>query len=560
LNSRENHDFESFDELKSFYINNLPLNIENINDKFELVLLSGIDKKKASELRADIHKLAGSAGSFGFEAISALLKKVDQYFAGYIENETADNIFDIDYVKKAIKEVQVLLTGVNNPSAVRNNYSVTALPVTHGRMFEKIPASWDKKLVICNPENQKYLEELKGKLAYFGYQVEYFTDKDKAVEYLENETIYLALIDIDCLQKNPASGTRLVNMKEKRGCTKFIYTSAHNDFLTRLFALKSGGDAFFESPINIIKLVDKIEFFADSRRIKPDHVLIIDDDMDTLSYYAHLFQKYGMITSVTSDPYSAFDLIIEASPDLVFIDMLMPGCNGIELASVIRQHEEFVSTPIILYSAFDKPSTIDSNVPFSGDEFINKSVNDEILVNIVANRIYRSKSLRHFMERDSLTGLLNHTNLNDNFYRELLRSNRMNLPLSYAMIDLDNFKSVNDKYGHLVGDTILKSLAYMLIERLRTTDIIGRYGGEEFVVILNNTSPVNAKKVMDGIRVNFSNISHHAKGEEFHVTFSCGIAGYPDLSLAETISEAADKALYAAKKQGKNRVIIYGDE
>ena len=559
MNSRENHNFESFEELKLHYINNLPLDIGNISDKFEILSSSGINKVKAAELRADIHKLAGSAGSFGFKEISTILKRIDQYFAKYIDNNTSESDFNTDYVKETIQEVRDKLSGSKNPSAVRNRHSVTALPVTHGRVFEKIPATWDKKMIICNPDKQIYLEELKGKLSYFGYQVEYFTDKDEAMERIENETIYLALIDVDCLQKNPESGARLVKIKEKRECTKFIYTSAHNDFLTRLFALKTGGDAFFESPINIIKLVDKIEFFADSRRIKPDHILIIDDDMDTLSYYAHLFQEYGMITSVTSDPYSAFDLIIEASPDLVFIDMLMPGCNGLELASVIRQHEEFVSTPIILYSAFDKPDIIDSSVPFSGDEFINKSVNDEILVNIVTSRINRSKNLRHFMERDSLTGLLNHTNLNDSFYRELLRADRMQLPLSYAMIDLDNFKSVNDKYGHLVGDTILKSLAYMLIERLRTTDIIGRYGGEEFVVILNNTSVENAKKVMDGIRVNFSKISHSTKDEHFNVTFSCGIAGYPDFSLAETISEAADKALYTAKNQGKNRVVIYGD-
>ncbi len=559
MNSKENHNFESFEELKLHYINNLPLDIGNISDKFEVLSSSGINKINAAELRTDIHKLAGSAGSFGFKEISTILKRIDQYLTKYIENEISDNDFDKQYVKETIQEVREKLSGSRNPSVVRNLHSVTTLPVTHGRVFEKIPATWDKNLIICNPEKQNYLEELRGKLSYFGYKVEYFTDKDEAVKRIENESIYLALVDVDCLQKNPELGARLVKIKEKRECTKLIYTSAHNDFLTRLFALKSGGDAFFESPINIIKLVDKIEFFADSRRIKPDHILIIDDDMDTLSYYAHLFQEYGMITSVTSDPYSAFDLIIEASPDLVFIDMLMPGCNGLELASVIRQHEEFVSTPIILYSAFDKPDFIDTGVPFSGDEFINKSVNDEILVNIVTNRIYRSKNLRHFMERDSLTGLLNHTNLNDGFYRELLRADRMQLPLSYAMIDLDNFKSVNDKYGHLVGDTILKSLAYMLIERLRTTDIIGRYGGEEFVVILNNTSVENAKKVLDGIRVNFSKISHSTKDEQFSVTFSCGIAGYPDFSLAETISEAADKALYTAKNQGKNRVVIYGD-
>ncbi len=560
MDSKKTPDFESFEELKAYYSNKLPLNVENIYDKFIKISTAGMDNSCMTDIRSDIHKLAGSADSFGFDEVSRILKSLDLYFADFIENKKPKSDFNPDYVKESIGEIRRLFSGSDTPPAGRKDHSVTALPVSNGRLFEKIPETWNKRIIICNPEKKKYLEELSSRLSYFGYVIDYYSEVEKAVESAEKEIIYLVLVDIDSLSGEPGIGSRFIKIKEERKSFKIVYTSGHNDFQIRLFALRNGGDAFFECPINIIKLVDKIEYFADSRRVKPDHVLIIDDDMDTLSYYAHLFQQYGMITSVTTDPSSVFDLIIEAEPDLVFIDMLMPGCNGLELASVIRQHEEFVSIPIILYSAFDKPPVIDSRMPFSGDEFINKSIDDETLINIAVNRINRSKSLRYFMERDSLTGLLNHTNLNDSFLRELLRADRMGLPLSYAMIDIDNFKSVNDRYGHLVGDTILKSLAYMLMERLRTTDIIGRYGGEEFVAILGNTSTENAKKVIDGIRMNFSKVSHSALGQDFFVTFSCGIAGYPDFSLAETISDSADKALYIAKNRGKNRVVIYGKE
>jgi len=240
------------------------------------------------------------------------------------------------------------------------------------------------------------------------------------------------------------------------------------------------------------------------------------------------------------------------------IDLFMPGYNGFELAAMIRQHANFVSIPILILSAFDSPGELIKNYNIVGDDYLNKSVDDTYLLNFVKNKIQRSRDLRYLMERDSLTGLLNHTNFNDNLYRELIRASRTGQSLIYAMIDLDLFKNVNDTYGHLVGDTVLKSLAYMLQERLRKTDIIGRYGGEEFGILLTNTTMKNALCVMNETRERFSLIKHKAGDSGFFVTFSCGIASFPDYGKAEELSGAADNALYAAKSSGRNQVCVAG--
>jgi len=163
------------------------------------------------------------------------------------------------------------------------------------------------------------------------------------------------------------------------------------------------------------------------------------------------------------------------------------------------------------------------------------------------------------MERDSLTGLLNHSNLKEQLIRELLRAKRIGAGLCFAMIDLDNFKNVNDTYGHLTGDKVLKTLSKMLQERLRRTDIIGRYGGEEFGVILLNTSVDNAEPIFNEIRENFSQIRHQAEEGEFFVTFSCGVACYPGYTDEGDFTAAADKALYEAKNLGRNRVVVSED-
>jgi len=557
-------EFEDFEELEKHYKTNLPLNIENIYDKILKIGESKkLDNEGIAEIRIDIHKLAGSAGTFGFLQISNILKELDTYLSDFLSKEQKPKKKkkpDFNYVKNTILEIKEILAS-GDPEAEPKNKNVTPVVSSSSMWFlKKIPENWNRRVVVCDYDNRKYLSDIRDRLPYFGYEIDFFKEIDNLKEKILNEDIHLVILDTELVQKNENIVKWLREIKEERNSFKVFFISANNDFNTRLFAIRNDGDAFFESSVDVAKLAHKVEYFADTRKTQPDHVLIVDDDIDTLAYYAQLFQKKGMVTSVTTDPFSVFSLIVESTPDLIFIDMLMPECNGIELTAMIRQHDEFLPIPIIIYSVFDKPMSVDFELLFSGYEFISKFTDDETLISIAVNRIDRSRNLRYFMERDSLTGLLNHSNICDGFQREFVRAIRTNLPLSYVIIDIDNFKSVNDVYGHFVGDTVLKSLASMLLERLRATDIVGRYGGEEFVIIMGNTSVQSAKKVMDVIRENFSNIVHNAFGKEFNVTFSCGIAGFPEFHVTKTIFDNADKALYIAKKGGKNKVVIYQNE
>lgn len=160
------------------------------------------------------------------------------------------------------------------------------------------------------------------------------------------------------------------------------------------------------------------------------------------------------------------------------------------------------------------------------------------------------------MVRDSLTGLFNHTAIQDQLVLEVARANRQGISLAVAMIDIDYFKRVNDTYGHQAGDRVIKSLSRLLKQRLRETDIVGRYGGEEFVVILNNANGLVAVEVLDAIRKDFARLYHYAEGAEFSVTFSCGIADISCFNDALKLGDAADSALYKAKRLGRNRVVL----
>ena len=548
----DDQNFESFEELEKAYRKNLPAGIENIRKKFIYILDNEINTEDLADVRIDVHKLAGSLGTFGYEKLNIVLKKLDTYLYNAIENKLSSDEIDRTYIKDSLAKLSQMFKedNMNKPR------DFTDFPVLHGKILEKIPLDWDKSILLFSMVPKPFINEVESQLISFGYKIKIFNDIDELQAQLVKKENYLILADIDSVVTNPEYIEIFTEIKRILSPLKLIYLSEKSDFNTRITGVKAGGDAFFEIPLDVVKLVDKIYCFEESSIKRPDHILIVDDDIDAISYYAHLFQQNGMITSVASSPSSVLNLLIESTPDMIMIDLFMPGCNGFELAAMIRQNANFVSIPILILSSFDSPGELLTNFNIVGDDFLNKSVDDSYLLNFVKNKILRSKDLRYLMERDSLTGLLNHSNFKDNLYRELLRAYRTGSQLSYVMIDLDHFKKINDTYGHLTGDTVLKSLAYLLQERLRKTDIIGRYGGEEFGVILTNTTQENAAVVMNEIRKRFAHIKHKTENYEFYVTFSCGIASFPKYNKAESITSASDNALYKAKDSGRNCVVI----
>jgi diguanylate cyclase (GGDEF)-like protein len=192
-----------------------------------------------------------------------------------------------------------------------------------------------------------------------------------------------------------------------------------------------------------------------------------------------------------------------------------------------------------------------------GDDFLTKPISAEHLISAVSTRLRRYRVLRSFIERDGLTGLFNHAATKERLAQEIARATRLQHTFCFVMLDLDHFKSVNDTYGHPVGDRVLKNLTELLKRRLRPTDIIGRVGGEEFAIILLDTGKENAGKLLDELQKSFSRVLQYSDDQrEFTITFSCGIAEYRIGDDANYIYKQADQALYQAKQTGRNRVVI----
>jgi diguanylate cyclase (GGDEF)-like protein len=263
-----------------------------------------------------------------------------------------------------------------------------------------------------------------------------------------------------------------------------------------------------------------------------------------------------MHVTVIAQPDAAFATLSAAQYDLVLMDVQMPTVDGLELARVIRQTRRHLFLPVVFLSA---EQNIDRKLAarrVGGDDFITKPVDLDHLVQVVRLRAERARTLRTVMERDGLTGLLNHSRFKDRLVRELERGDRTQRQLSLVLVDLDHFKNVNDSFGHLVGDRVIRALARTLVTGLRKSDVIGRYGGEEFIILLPDTSPAGAVSAVEKIRHRFEALQFDADQRPFSVTLSAGVAGNGRRMAVEALINAADRALYKAKRNGRNRIEI----
>jgi diguanylate cyclase (GGDEF)-like protein len=283
---------------------------------------------------------------------------------------------------------------------------------------------------------------------------------------------------------------------------------------------------------------------------------VVDDEPALGRLFSLILKQAGMVTEVVTQPLKVMEAVVDFAPDLILMDVYMPQCSGVELAMVIRQQEAYVGIPIVFLSIeSDVAKQLDA-MRRGGDDFLMKPVQPAQLVAAVTHRAIRARVLQHMMQSDSLTGLLNHTKIKEQLVVELDRSRRTGTSLALAMIDIDHFKLVNDSYSHATGDRVLRSLARFLTQHLRQTDVIGRYGGEEFAVILNGSDAASAVRVLDKVRAAFTASWHWHEDAKFRVTFSVGVATAPPHTIASSLYDAADEALYKAKQAGRNRVYL----
>lgn len=341
------------------------------------------------------------------------------------------------------------------------------------------------------------------------------------------------------------------------GATPLICLSRDGSLAARLAGARFGCQGYVVLPADSAQLPDTLDRLIAQDMGDAGRVLIIEDSPSSATFYSRALQQAGLQTRVITNPMQVLDSLQELPPELILMDVYMPGASGEELARVIRQQDAYLGIPIVYLSAESDPVRQREAMAQGGDEFLEKTIPPELLISAVKTRIAHYRRLRRLIVRDSLTGLLNHSHFKERLRVELARCRRGHKPLTLAMLDIDHFKQVNDNYGHPTGDRVLRALARLLRQRLRSTDMIGRYGGEEFAIALPDTQPEEAVALLNTLRELFANMPQSNRDTVFQCTFSAGAATYTPEQDSESLLRQADQALYRAKQEGRNRVVVY---
>lgn len=518
------------------YAKNLPNKVDGINQQW-VDLKGDWDQKKFEDFHRQVHNLCGSAGTYGYAELGAVARQLEIYVKSLLPVQAVsdDQYQNIDHLLDKL-----------------NQSFQQSIPVTFSDIDETQTQRNSDNFIYILDKDSEFIREIGQPVKESGYHLRTITDIASLEKAINEKPPIAIIVDIRLIGE---SDIKTLYDIQHIFSIPLLCSAASGDIITRLKAIRLGGRTFFKKPVDPFYLIKMLDQHCGFAAVEPYRILIVDDSQVLAEYFSIILQDAGMVTRSITNPLLLIETIVEFQPDLLLMDVYMPECTGFELAAVLRQQDQYTTIPIIFLSTEDDRLKQLYALNLGGDDFLTKPILPRHLVEAVKSRAKRAGILSSFMTRDSLTGLLNHTNILQRLDAELSRAMRQAEPLSFVMLDIDHFKNINDTYGHLAGDEILKSISNLLLNSLRRSDIAGRYGGEEFAIILPNTTKENSLKLCNQLREKFAGMVHQFNGIEFHVTFSAGICSFPDLQEAKSIIDCADRALYHAKQDGRNKVV-----
>jgi len=503
-----------------------------------------------AELARLTHTMAGSAGTFGYYRLGEKAREIDKALALLSKESDLPLSSQITRIAELLGTMYSLALAEPDDGWEASN---KLTPVgTNNKMMP------DNRRIVLIEDDTFMAQEIAMQLCMFGWEVNVFANAIDAVNALTEPCPAAVIIDL-MLPEGPLAGLELMQQVQSHEnmTVPHVVISNRNDWESRLAAVRSGAAAYLVKPVDISALEEQLDRITNHCTQEPYRVLLVDDDEMLADHYAQILAVAGMNAIAVTRPSLLLDAMGEHQPEIVLMDLYMPECSGVEVLKVIRQDIQYQSLPVVFLSSESGLALQQNAMQTGAEDFLQKPISDANLIMAVSIRAERFRALTRLIRQDSLTGLLNHIAFKLRLEAEVDRSRRSNAPLSLAMLDIDHFKKVNDTYGHPQGDRVIKSLAQLLRKRLRKSDIIGRYGGEEFVIAMPNTQPSLAIMILNELRESFGKLSFETTQGEFACTFSSGVAAIPPIEGSVSLIHFADDALYNAKRSGRNRIELF---
>jgi diguanylate cyclase (GGDEF)-like protein len=541
----------SLEQLSKNFLQSVRHRLLYLQESAYLLLQGQVSSDRWQFVKQDIHKLAGSFGLYGYGQASDLARSLDRLLTG-------DQVVD----QPQAEAVMTGLAELNQALA-----SGPRLPTEAG----ELP---DLHLVLVISEDDAWVEGLQREARQANLRVEAIPDWSPAQQRLLADTPTVIAVEFD---NTSLDGAVLEQLKQRFPEVPLLIVAGQDTLDSRVAAAQSGGARYLTKPISPQQLFEALTpLLPPSSNPTQGRVLIMDDDPDIHRMLVQWLQPWGLEVTSLEQPAQFWQVLTQTQPDLLLLDVEMPTFNGIELCQVVRQDAQYNDLPILVITSHDQPGFIQQVYEAGADDLIRKPMVESELVVRVINRIERSRLRRQLEDlrqqqfqfwqqqatTDALTQIANRRGFDEFLRLAWQQLQNEQAPLALILCDVDEFKIYNDHYGHVAGDLCLKQIADALQRSVKPDiDCVARYGGEELAVVLPHTPLSGAISVVERIQEEIASlkIPQGPQASHPHVTLSLGISGtIPQVKQsAQSLISTADRALYAAKGQGRNTYCLY---
>ncbi|WP_404382639.1 response regulator [Knoellia locipacati] len=512
--------------------------VDEIEDAVAAALEGRLDEESRLAATRAAHKLTGSSGTFGFHRASELARELESMFAV----PPADSATATRFGERAAALTEVLRAELE-------------APFTPGQPPEDV----DGLRLLVVSADPLLRTNLCSAASARGIPCRGVKDVAAARRVLDDGRPHAVLLDM-----SGHGSEELTLMRELNAHTSAVRVLVIADgrqSLDRVEAARAGAVAFLSRTLSADRMVEAVAATGDRHHETRATLLAVDDDPALLAALAGLFRDRSLQLRTLSDPNRFWEALVETPPDLLLLDLDMPGIGGLELCRLLRADPRWQALPVLVLTASTDRETVRAVFEAGADDYVMKPVVGPELTSRVSNRLERVRLYRQMAESDPLTGLANRRKFETEVDRLRAMSKRFDEPLSFAILDLDRFKRVNDAHGHVTGDRVLARLAGILTGLFRAEDAVARWGGEEFALAMYGMGREDAvARIATALESFRSQRFPVDVGPPLRLTFSAGVAQFDGENAADlrTVYRHADEALVRAKAGGGDRVVPHG--
>lgn len=545
---------QTFEQLKEQYLRRSAERVGKIVELLTQLVQNPADPDVIGQLVRHFHWLAGSGTMYGFPQVSALGSEGEDYCNSLLRDPGKKSRADVNKLKTILNELSVQFKSDNTQTA-----ETTTL--NHGR--PALDTEFDKPEVVIIDEDQGDLAALARQVEDAGMTVRTARSMTAGIAELGKQMPHGLIVEIPLPDGDAYELVEHVRTLPGGENLAIIIVSKQTGFLDKVRSIHCGADSHFEKPVDMKSLMRRLRYLMEKHKQEALRILSVEDDPDQAAFIRAFLESAGYQVRTCTDPKNFEAYLSAFNPDLVLLDVMLPGMTGYELARYLRQDERHATLPVVFLTTHGNIEARIEAARSGGDDHLVKPVPPALLLSTVSARLERARFLKTLLHRDGLTNLLNHSSFMEQAQMVVAQQKRHSKCTALIIIDVDYFRSINERHGYPGGDKVLIALSLLLRKRLRQSDIIGRYGGDEYGIIAEGLDQTEALSLASRLLADFAATAHatplHAG---FYATCSAGISilDPKEMDLQKWI-QSAFTALNAAKQAGRNcAMAVHGDK